>query len=144
VAFRVIDLDPDRVKRGIKKGVPIEYGDSTNDAVLRRNGIETARQAVVLLSDPRATRQTIRHCRRLNPKLFILARARYIAEIPAFSAAGADEVVAEEFETSLQIADRAIQRLGVPRPWLPGQTEEMRLTTAEGFRRFRAPGTPES
>jgi K+:H+ antiporter len=144
VAFRVIDLDPDRVKRGMKKGVPIEYGDSTNDVVLRRNGIESAREAVVLLSDPRATRQTIRHCRSLNPKLFILARARYIAEIPAFSAAGADEVVAEEFETSLQIADRAIQRLGVPRPWLPGQTEEMRLTTAEGFRRFRAPGTPET
>ncbi len=144
VAFRVIDLDPDRVKRGMKKGVPIEYGDSTNDVVLRRNGIESARAAVVLLSDPRATRQTIRHCRRLNAKLFILARARYIAEIPAFSAAGADEVVAEEFETSLQIADRAIQRLGVPRPWLPGETEEMRLTTAEGFRRFRAPGTPES
>ena len=144
VVFRVIDLDPDRVKRGMKKGVPIEYGDSTNDVVLRRNGIESARAAVVLLSDPRATRQTIRHCRRLNAKLFILARARYIAEIPAFSAAGADEVVAEEFETSLQIADRAIQRLGVPRPWLPGQTEEMRLSTVEGFRRFRAPGSPES
>jgi monovalent cation:H+ antiporter-2, CPA2 family len=143
VAFCVIDLDPDRVKRGTKRGVPIEYGDSTNGAVLRRAGIEQARAAIVLLSDPRATRQTIRLCRTLNPKLFVLARARYIAEIPGLSAAGADEVVAEEFETSLEIADRAIQSLGLPRPWLPGETDEIRRTTAEGFRRFRAPGAPE-
>lgn len=144
VAFRVIDLDPDRVKRGTKRGLPIEYGDSTNGVVLRRAGIETARAVIVLLSDPRATKQTIGHCRTLNANLFILARARYIAEIPGLSAAGADEVVAEEFETSLQIADRAIQRLGLPRPWLPGETDEIRHTTADGFRRFRAPGAPES
>ncbi len=142
VPFRVIDLDPDRVRRGKKKGVPIEYGDSTNDAVLRRAGIESARAAIVLLSDLRATRLTIRHCRRLAPGIFLLVRTRYLADIPGLSAAGADEVVAEEFESSLEIAGRTLRRLGLPLPWVESETDEIRRTRHDGFRRFRAPGSP--
>ncbi len=141
--FRVIDLDPDRVRRGTKLGVPIEYGDSTNDVVLRRAGIERARAAIVLISDLRATRQTVRHCRTLAPRLFILARARYVAEIPGLAAAGADEIVAEEFETSLEIASRTLKRIGSPLPWIESETDEIRKTREDGFRRFRAPGSPE-
>ena len=140
----MIDLDPDRVKRGSKQGLPIEYGDSTSDVVLRRAGIEKALAAIVLLSDPRATRQTIRHCRTLSPKLFILARTRYVAEIPGLVAAGADEIVAEEFETSLEIAGRTLKRLGSPLPWIESETDEIRKTREDGFRRFRKPGGPEA
>jgi CPA2 family monovalent cation:H+ antiporter-2 len=129
------------VRRGRKRGVPIEYGDSTNDTVLRRAHVQDARAVVVLLSDPRATRQTIRHCRGLAPGLFVLARARYLAEIPALSAAGADEVVAEEFESSLEIAGRTLRRLGLSLPWIESETDEIRRTRHDGFRRFRAPGT---
>ena len=48
---------------------------STNDSVLRRVGIERATAAIVLLSDPRATKVTIRHCRRLSPAAAVPARA---------------------------------------------------------------------
>jgi CPA2 family monovalent cation:H+ antiporter-2 len=144
VPFRVIDLDPDRVKRGVKKGVPIEYGDSTNDTVLRRTGIDRARAAVVLLADSRATKQTIRHCRGLNPGIFLLARTRYLADIPGLSAAGADEVVAEEFESSIEIAGRTLRRLGMPVPWVESETDEIRRSRHDSFRRFRVPGGPES
>ena len=132
--FRIIDLDPVRVKKGLKQSMPIEYGDSTNDIVLRRAGIQKARAVIVLISDPRALQQTVKHCRSLAPKIFILARARYVAEIPAFSAAGADEVVAEEFETSLEIARRAVKVLGLPLPWVESETQEIRRIREEGFR----------
>jgi CPA2 family monovalent cation:H+ antiporter-2 len=141
--FRVIDLDPVRVKKGREKLIPIEYGDSTNDVVLRRNGIEKARAAVILVSDPRATRQTIRHCRTLAPALFILARTRYVAEIPGLVAAGADEVIAEEFETSLEIARRAVKRLEIPLPWVESETQEIRRLREEGFRSVTLPRHPE-
>jgi CPA2 family monovalent cation:H+ antiporter-2 len=140
VPFRVVDLDPDRVRRGHKRGVSIEYGDATNDAVLRRAGIEEAVAAVVVLADLRSTRQVIRHCRTLHPKLFVLARTRYLADIPALAAAGADEVVAEEFESSLEIAGRTLQRLGLPLPWVEAETAEIRESRQEGFRKFREPG----
>ncbi|HEY7574422.1 MAG TPA: cation:proton antiporter [Thermoanaerobaculia bacterium] len=139
VPFRVLDLDPRRVARGQDKGVPIEYGDATNDIVLRRAGIAKARAAIVLLSDPRATAAAIRHCRSLSPRLYLLVRARYLTEIPDLSALGADEVVAEEFETSLEIAGRALRRLGFPTPWVEAETEEIRRARHDAFRRFRAP-----
>jgi CPA2 family monovalent cation:H+ antiporter-2 len=140
VPFRVVDLDPDRVRRGRKRGVAIEYGDATNDAVLRRAGIEGAVAAVVVLADLRSTRQVVRHCRTLHPGLFVLARTRYLADIPALAAAGADEVVAEEFESSLEIAGRTLQRLGLPLPWVEAETAEIRQSRQEGFRKFREPG----
>ncbi len=141
--FRVVDLDPVRVKKGVAKLVPIEYGDSTNDVVLRRNGILKARAAIILLSDLRATRQTIRHCRTLAPALFILARTRYVAEIPALSAAGADEVIAEEFETALEIGRRAVKRLGLPLPWVESETQEIRRIREEGFKSVSLPRIPD-
>ena len=137
--FRVIDLDPVRVKKAQRKLVPIEYGDSTNDVVLRRNGVASARAVLVLVSDPRSARQTILHCRGLSPSVFILARTRYVAEIPALVAAGADEVIAEEFETSLEIARRAVKRLDLPLPWVESETQEIRRIREEGFRSVSMP-----
>lgn len=139
VPFRVLDLNPDRVRAGRAKGVPIEYGDTTSASVLKHSGIEHARAAIVLLSDPRATRHTLSLCRRLATKIFLLARTRYLAEIPNLSALGADEVVAEEFETSLEISGRTLRRLGFPLPWVESETDEIRRTREDSFRKFRAP-----
>ncbi len=139
VPFRVLDLNPERVRKGQARGVPIEYGDTTSVSAVRHAGIERARAAIVLLSDPRATRQTLSLCRSLAPGIFLLARTRYLAEIPELSALGADEVVAEEFETSLEISARTLRRLGFPLPWVESETDEIRRTREDGFRRFRAP-----
>ena len=139
VPFRVLDLNPERVRTGRAKGAPIEYGDTTSASVLRHSGVERARAALVLLSDPRATRSTLSLCRRLAPSIFLLARTRYLAEIPDLSALGADEVIAEEFETSLEISGRTLRRLGFPLPWVESETDEIRRTREDSFRRFRAP-----
>ena len=98
--------------------------------MLKRVGIEKARAAIVLLSDPRASRQTIRRCRALSASLFLLARTRYLADIPALASEGANEVVAEEFETSLEIASRTLRHLGFPVPWVESEAAEIRSTHA--------------
>lgn len=139
VPFRVVDLNPERVRKGKAKDIPIEYGDTTSASVLRHAGVQRARAALVLLSDPRATRRTLSLCRGLAPGIFLLARTRYLAEIPELSALGADEVVAEEFETSLEISGRTLRRLGFPLPWVESETDEIRSTREDAFRRFRAP-----
>jgi CPA2 family monovalent cation:H+ antiporter-2 len=139
VPFRIFDLNPARIRRGIERKLPIEYGDVTSDVVLRHAGIERARAAIVVLSDPRATRQAVSLSRALSPRLFILARTRYLSEIPELNADGADEVVAEEFETSLEISARALRRLGAPIPWVEAETDEIRKLRHDAFRRFRAP-----
>src|SRR5207253_2407959 len=100
-----------------------------------------ARAAIVVLSDPPATRRTLRLCRTLSSSIFLLARTRYLSEVAELSALGADEVVAEEFETSLEIAARTLRRLGFPLPWVESETAEIRGMREDAFRRFRAPDT---
>ena len=139
VPFRVLDLNPGRVRRGVERKLSIEYGDATSDGVLRHAGIERARAVIVVLSDPRATRAAIRLCRQLAPGVFLMARTRYLSEIPDLNALGADDVVAEEFETSLEISARALRRLGFPLPWVEAETEQIRRMRHDKFRRFRAP-----
>ena len=142
VPYRVLDLNPERVTRGRRLGVPIEFGDAANERALRHAGIEGARAALLLLSDPRATRRVVRLCRDIAPGLFVLARTRYLTEVPELSALGADEVVAEEFETSLEIAGRTLRRLGFPLPWVEAETDEIRRARHDAFGRFRAPEAP--
>jgi CPA2 family monovalent cation:H+ antiporter-2 len=140
VPFRVLDLNPERVRHGAQRGIPVEYGDVTSDLVLKEAGLETARAVVVVLSDPRSTRNAIRMCRALNTGAFLLVRTRYLREVPDLTALGADDVIAEEFETSLEIAGRVLRRLGLPMPWIESETEALREGRHDGFRRFRAPG----
>jgi CPA2 family monovalent cation:H+ antiporter-2 len=145
VPFRILDLHPERVARGKAAGLPIEFGDAANDRVLKHAGIERARAALVLLSDPRGSRRVVRLCRALAPDLFILARTRYLTEVSALASLGADEVVAEEFETSLEIAGRALRRLGFPLPWVEAETDEIRRARHDAFGRFHTPeAIPES
>ena len=76
----------------------------------------------------------MRLIRDLAPGVFLLARTRYLAEIPDLSALGADEVVAEEFETSLEISSRTLRHFGFPLPWVEAETEEIRRVRHERFR----------
>ena len=136
VPYRVLDLNPARVARGRAAGVPIEYGDTTSDVVLRHAGIAGARAAILLVSDPRATRQTLRLCRSLSPGIVLLVRTRYLAEMPDLVALGADEVVAEEFETSFEISRRTLGALGLPTPWIEDEAVEKRHGEEAAFRRL--------
>ena len=140
VPFTILELNPERVARGRGKGLPIEYGDASNDRVLRHSGIERARAVLVLISDPRATRRAVRIIREVAPKTYLIARTRYLAEIPELVALGADEVVAEEFETSLEISGRTLKKLGFPLPWVEAEADEIRRVRHERFQGFDAPG----
>ena len=47
--------------------------------------------------------------------MHIVARTRYVAEMLELQKLGANEVVPEEFETSIQIFARVLQRYDVPK-----------------------------
>jgi len=58
---------------------------------------------VIAISDPAATRRMVRVAREINTKLHIIARTRYVVEIPELTRLGANVVIPEEFETSIEI-----------------------------------------
>jgi monovalent cation:H+ antiporter-2, CPA2 family len=82
--------------------------------VLRAAGIATARVMIVAINDADAASRTFRVARQLAPKLHVIARATYQAEVALLQKAGANEVVAQELETSVEIMVRVLRRFLVP------------------------------
>src|SRR5205814_2546986 len=102
-ALPILDLDGDTVNREAKHGVPVYYGDATNPNVLRHMKIEDAKVLVVAISDPFITRRTVQVAKGLNPKLHVVVRTRYLRDLEELHQLGADDVVPEEFGTSIEI-----------------------------------------
>jgi len=134
IPYVVVDLYADTVRRGQEQGEPIYYGDITQREVLDRMGIGRARQLVLAVSDPFATRRVIPVARQANPEIRIVARTRYVREVEDLLRLGADQVVPEEFETSLEIFELVLRAYDVPPREIKRKQEEVRR---EGYARLR-------
>ena len=103
ISYSVLEIDRVMVKTMRKKGEPIYYGDCTDKKALLRAGIDHARAVVLGISDATAIDKSIAVIRQINKKAFIIVRARTLDDVAALYKAGADVVVTEKFETSIQI-----------------------------------------
>ena len=63
---------------------------------------------MVAINDAAATRRIAGAVRRLNPKAQLIVRTRYLQEMNSLYQLGADEVIPEEFETSVEIFTRVL------------------------------------
>ena len=109
------------VRQARSNGEPAFYGDATREEILHALGIERARMLVAAISDPAATRRMVRIARGINPGVHIIARTRYVVEIPELLRLGANDVLPEEFETSIEIFARVLAHYGVA----PGETDRL-------------------
>ena len=122
------------MRREAAKGEPIIFGDALNQAVLEHAGVLTARVLVVAIADPVATRHIVATVKDVNPALHLIARTRFLQEMAELYKLGADEVIPEEYETSVEIFARVLRRFLVP------QAEIERLVAglrAEGYEMLR-------
>ncbi|MBI2360565.1 MAG: NAD-binding protein [Deltaproteobacteria bacterium] len=115
VPYRILEMDPELVRRAKTAGEPIIFGDGTRPEVLYKVGIDKARILVVAISAPVATARIVSLARRLRPDLYIIVRTRYVAEIEHLYRLGANQVIPEEFETSVEIFARVLQEFHIPR-----------------------------
>jgi len=131
----VIDIDPEIVNSDQRIGESISYGDATQDYVLRNAGIANARVMVIAISDRSATRRITDLARRMNRDLYIIARTRYIHEIRILQNLGANEVIPEEYETSVEIFSRVLEKYQVPRKRIESFVD---LIRSDGYEMFRS------
>lgn len=134
VKYVVLELNSDTVMREKKKGEPIFFGDATNAEILRKMGIHRARVLVVVISDPTSARKIVSLARRENPALHIIVRTRYVVEVEELRALGANEVIPEEFETSVEIFARVLQHYNVPRNVVNDTIDEIRKNEYRALR----------
>jgi CPA2 family monovalent cation:H+ antiporter-2 len=135
IPYVIIEMNPETVRAEKGKGEPICFGDATQEAVLADTRIEDARVLVVVISDPTATRAIIEIGRRLNPTLCIIARTRFVQEVKNLYELGANEVIPEEFETSVEIFTRVLLKYLMPRDEIEQFTAEVR---ADGYEMLRS------
>lgn len=115
VTFVVLELNPETVRLARSRGEPVHYGDCTRPAVLEHLGVDAARVLVVAISDPSSSRRAVQLARQMNPKLHIIARTRYLSEVPELRRLGANSIIPEEFETSVEIFARVLGEYEVPK-----------------------------
>jgi len=114
IPFVAVELNAETVRREKLKNIPIIYGDATEDHILEAVQLRKARAVVVAISDKGATKTVISKIRNISQSVYLVVRTRYVAEIDELKALGADEVIPEEFETSVEIFSRILHNFLVP------------------------------
>ena len=107
-------MNAETVKAEQKKGVPILYGDARQDHIMEAVNIPKARVVVIAISDPEGTKVVVQNIRMVSQSVHLIVRTRFVKEIPELIALGADDVIPEEFETSIEIFSRTLHYFLIP------------------------------
>lgn len=138
VPYIVIEMNPETVRNKQAEGEPIFFGDAAHEAVLEHAGVKTAKVMVVAISDPIATRRITSLAHKQNPRLYIIVRTRFVREMKPLLELGANEVIPEEFETSVEIFSRVLSKYLIPRNEIEKFITEAR---SDGYEMFRSLST---
>jgi monovalent cation:H+ antiporter-2, CPA2 family len=112
--YIALDLDPARIRAARQAGDPVLYGDSADEEMLIKAGVENASAVVISFSDPATSLGILHSVRRLRPQLPLLVRTADDARLQELKAAGATDVVPETFEASLMLVSHVLMLLHVP------------------------------
>ncbi len=135
IQYIVIETNPFTVKKEGKKGQHIMFGDASQPEVLKHAQISKARGMVVAISDAATSRRVAALARQVGPTLHIIVRTRYISEVEPLYKLGANEVIPEEFETSVEILSRVLRNYLVPQDDIERCVAEVR---SDGYDMLRS------
>lgn len=135
ITHLVVELDPDAVRRARAAKVPVLFGDAARKEILERAGVESAKMVVFAISDFRTVTRSLRAVRELSPAVEILVRTDKFREIEDLREAGADQVVAEDFESAIEIFTRVLTSYHIPRNVIRAETRALR---GEGYEMLRS------
>lgn len=134
IPYVIVELDPKAIKKAKHKNETVVYGDATNIDILKHVHIQDARVVVVAISAHDATRSIVKSIRMFTETAYIIVRTRYIKEVEGLMKIGADEVIPEEFETSIEIFTRVMKKYLVPNNEIMSFVNEIRSHNYEAFR----------
>lgn len=121
-----IVFDPASARARQMKGEMVVYGDALNEPILRKAYVESAEIVVVSIGDAITALGVIEKVRELNKHAFIMVRSRHVADIEDLYEMGADQVIPEEFETAIEMFERILKKLLVPKNEIECAIEHIR------------------
>ncbi len=114
IKYIVVEMNPDTVREEKKKGEKIIFGDISKLEILQDVCIDKANVLVFAISDPGTTRRSLSLAKKINPDIYTVVRTRYVNEIEELARLGADAIIPEEFETSLEIFRKVLEKYHIP------------------------------
>ena len=135
IPYIILEMNPETVSR-YKNKEPISHGDASQPVILEHLGVYTARVLAIIISDPAAVRAITLEARRMNPDLYIVARTRFITEVAPLRRLGANVVIAEEFETSIEVFNQVLTQYLVPRQDIDAFSARLRQQNYRMIRRM--------
>ncbi|MFO7570320.1 MAG: cation:proton antiporter [Smithellaceae bacterium] len=138
IQYVVIDLNFQKIKNAKSKGDKNTlWGDASSAEILHRANVAAARVLVIAISDRFLTRSCVSNAKAMNPRLHIIVRTKYLSDIENLLALGADDVIPEEFETSIQIFSRVLKIFHIPNSIILTQSNIIRNKSYGVFRDVR-------
>jgi CPA2 family monovalent cation:H+ antiporter-2 len=110
-----IVFDPDSVRKRQLKGEMVIYGDAVNEPILQKAHTDKADIVVISVGNMITSMAVIEKVRNMNPHAYIIVRAKKVEDIEELYKIGANKVIPEEFETSLELFDQVLSKLLIPR-----------------------------
>jgi len=141
IPYAIIDINPDTVRAERNQGEIIHYGDAGEEEILSHANTEEALILVSTLPMAGDNKRIIRAARKLNPHIHIIIRTRFVRDMKDMYDLGADEVIPEEFETSVEIFTRVMAKYLVPHEEIEKLVAEVR---SDGYQMFRSLSTAET
>lgn len=111
--YLALDIDVGLISEAFESGEPVWYGDSSHPEVLELAGLSRASALVITFHEAGLAKKITREARRLNQNIPIIVRTRDDHFLEEIEAAGADMVVPESLESSLNLATRTLEQLHV-------------------------------
>ncbi|MEO5379009.1 MAG: cation:proton antiporter [Magnetococcus sp. DMHC-6] len=108
IPFRVLETNPETVRRESSSEFPILFGDASHKVMLRHAGIMSARALVITVPDAVAARNVVDTVRKLRLDLPIIVRASFVSEVEPLITLGANHVIAMQMEASVAICEKVL------------------------------------
>jgi CPA2 family monovalent cation:H+ antiporter-2 len=110
------------------------YGDAVQGEILKTLHVQKAKVVMVAISDKDATQSIVSNVRQFSSTVHVIVRTRFITEVEQNLRLGADEVIPEEFETSVEIFTRVLNQYFVPQKVIKSFIRQLRADNYEMFR----------
>jgi CPA2 family monovalent cation:H+ antiporter-2 len=116
IPFVIIDSDPEVIlTTRTKKRINSIFGNATNQSVLNHANIKEARVVVIALSSPSEIRNIVLAIKKIDTGAFIITTTRRMNDLLKIFDAGANDVISEQFETSVEVITRVLVKYMVSR-----------------------------
>lgn len=112
ISYIAIDKRYDVINKARAEGRSVYYGDARQPALLKSLGLDEHSIVIVTLDDFKAAEGVVEIIHQLRPNAYILARGHNIEQCQKLLQLGARQVISENLEASIQLAQLALDASG--------------------------------